>query len=115
MTFVKKKDIKYEDLRISYFDSIKNTTRNYVVDFVDWNDRVLFEIKPLSERSSQNVKDKEKFANEWCIKNNFEFKYISNEWFEKNYNSIIIRNNVEDRETSEKLLRNLRGFEHASN
>ena len=115
MTFVKKKDIKYEDLRISYFDSIKKETRNYVVDFVDWNNRVLFEIKPLSERFSQNVKDKEKFAKEWCIKNNFEFKYISNEWFEKNYNSTIIRNNVRDKETIEKLLRNLRGFEHASN
>lgn len=114
MTFVKKKDIKYEDLRISYFDSIKKETRNYVVDFVDWNNRVLFEIKPLSERSSQNVKDKEKFAKEWCIKNNFEFKYISNEWFEKNYNSIIIRNNINDEGTVEKLLRNLRGFEHAS-
>lgn len=115
MTEVLKIDLLYEKTRIPYFDSEKGVYRNYIVDFTDVANRILIEVKPNSEKDSKRVKDKEHFALEWCKAHNFRFKYISDDWFDKFYNSIIIRTEVFEKETRDKLLNNLREFENGNN
>jgi len=76
-------DLEYETIRLPYyFDGKKHI---YIVDFVNKKDKILYEIKPDSERKNERNILKEKVAIEWCIVNGYNYKIITNEWFEKNY------------------------------
>jgi hypothetical protein len=56
--------------------------RIYITDFVDHKNRIIYEIKPSSELSDSNFIIKKKFAEKWCIENNYTYKVIT----EKDYN-----------------------------
>ena len=62
--------------------------RIYIVDFVDQLNNLLFEIKPKEHLTNKKVKAKEISAKDWCEKNNFTFKIISQEYFIKNIDKI---------------------------
>jgi len=49
---------EYEKLRLKYFDTVENTERVYIVDFVDNLNKILVEVKPKIFFETQNVKDK---------------------------------------------------------
>lgn len=83
-------NINYEKIRIKYYDSEQQKYRNYIVDFVDFENKVIYEIKPEGCKSTQNIIDKEKYAKKWCLKNSFSFEYISESWFKKNYDIILL-------------------------
>lgn len=95
----------YEKIRIPYI--YKNNLHNYIVDFVDINNKILYEIKPNSSRFS-NEKNiiKEKYANEWSLINGYDYNVISDDWFFKNYDENILINNPD----FEKMNKNLKQF-----
>ena len=102
---INKITLLYEKIRIPYF--YKNNLHNYIVDFVDLNNKILYEIKPNSARFS-NEKNiiKEKYANEWSLINGYNYNVISDDWFFKNYDEKILINNPD----FEKMNKNLKQF-----
>lgn len=77
-------NFEYEKVRIPYVSPIDNQWHNYIVDFVDENNKILYEIKPSSNKSSKIVLAKEKYAKEWCNREGYTFKFISEDYFELN-------------------------------
>ena len=77
--------LEYEKVIIPYFDTKRDKNRNYLVDFIDKKNNILYEIKPNSEKQKEQIKNKELALIEYCKKNNLSFKYISEDWFIKNY------------------------------
>lgn len=76
---------EYEKVRIPY---IKNNGKNgnYIVDFIDSEKKILYEIKPkeLFKADEENYL-KEKAAIEWCNKNNHNYELISEVYFKANF------------------------------
>lgn len=90
-------------MKIKYYCTLTNKTRTYIVDFVDYENRILYEVKPKINTTNQNVLDKEKYAIQWCKENNYEFKYITESWFIKNVNEEILK------EIPEKAKKRIKG------
>lgn len=65
----------YEGIRIPYIHN--NETKIYIVDFVDIESRILYEIKPLAFIDTDINSLKFSAAREWCNANNFKFKLIT--------------------------------------
>jgi len=76
------RNLNYENIRIPY--QYNGEMHSYIVDFEDSKNRVLYEVKPNS--NIDNEKNKLKFvaAKSWCIKNNYQFQLITNNWFKDN-------------------------------
>jgi hypothetical protein len=73
----------YEKLRVQY--TYDNKTRNYLVDFIDFENKKIYEIKPsVFEETPVNI-IKFNAAVEWAKVNNYEFIVISEEWFKQHY------------------------------
>lgn len=102
-----KKKLEYERIRIPYFDSELQKTRNYIVDFYEPLTRTIFEIKP--EGFEKELRNKEKFtaALEFSRKNNINFKIINEKFFKMYYNNDILEKiyNIEIRNKCKKLWR----------
>lgn len=84
-------NIFYEKIRIKYYDSILKKYRNYITDFTDEENKVIYEIKPFSNKSNKNNVEKEKYANIWCIENNYQFIFICEDWFKENYDENLLK------------------------
>lgn len=97
-------NILYEKLIIQYF--FNKIEYNYIVDFIDNNNKVIYEIKPNSNIDSPKNKAKIKYAKKWAKNNGFIFKLISDNWFVKNYNEELIIGQPDE----EKMKRNLKQF-----
>lgn len=77
---------EYEKIRIPY---VYNEQQHcYIVDFVDEQKRILYEIKPDILKTSELNLIKINATILWCEKNNYSFKIISNEYFEKNAKNV---------------------------
>lgn len=99
--------MEYERIRIPYFDSELQKTRNYIVDFYEPLTRTIFEIKP--EGFEKELRNKEKFtaALEFSRKNNINFKIINEKFFKMYYNNDILEkiSNIEIRNKCKELWR----------
>lgn len=95
--------IEYEKLRIKYYDSIQKKERNYITDFIDETNKILYEIKPYCHLSNQNVIDKEEYTKQWCIQNDYTYTFITEEWFKINYNFNIVLNSDIDEIYKQKI------------
>lgn len=73
---------KYEELRIPYIDT-NGKQRIYITDFIDEDLRILYEIKPLACIENKINKLKENAAKDWCIKNDYIYQLITDEYFKK--------------------------------
>lgn len=78
----------YEKIRIPYF--LNGEFHNYIVDFVDIENRILYEIKPDGIDVLETNQIKFKAAIDWCKSNGYTFKVISDDWFKSNYNESIL-------------------------
>lgn len=103
-------NILHENVRIKYYDSILNKTRTYITDFVDYDNKIIYEIKPNGCIDTQNVKDKEYAAKQYCNENGYQFVFISNDWFYENYNESIIYEYDISEENKNKLKKLLNQF-----
>lgn len=81
--------LEYEKLRIPYFDPLKNKNRTYIVDFIDFEKRIVYEIKPKGNVDERTIQ-KENSLKKWCCENNYLYEFISNEWFKNNYDKNVI-------------------------
>lgn len=77
---------KYEDLRIPYIFNGKG--RIYIVDFINYDEKTVCEIKPKKLFLKEISIAKEKALKEWCIKNNFIYKRIDEDYIKENFNNI---------------------------
>ena len=68
-------NLLYEKLRIKY--SYKNKIHVYIVDFIDDIEQIIYEIKPKSMCDNEKTICKLNAAKEWCIKNNYTLKIIT--------------------------------------
>lgn len=93
--------LSYENIIIPYYDSKKKKNRNYIVDFCDFDNRILYEIKPVNQTT--NCKDKEFAALEWCKTNKYSFVYIDEDWMVKNYDRKILFNQPDAEKISYRI------------
>ena len=73
-------NLEYESIRMRYIEN--DIERIYITDFVDHKNRIVYEIKPTSQLSDSNFIIKKKFAEKWCVDNDYTYKIIT----EKDYN-----------------------------
>lgn len=99
-------NLVYEKIVIPYL--YKKIEHNYIIDFVDFENRILYEIKPLSNKDSEIVKVKSKFARKWCKLNGYKFVLITDKWFIKNYNEELLIGQPDE----EKIMKNLKQFKN---
>tara|TARA_R110000803_G_scaffold59157_9_gene117601 strand:+ start:265 stop:1101 length:837 start_codon:yes stop_codon:yes gene_type:complete len=85
---IKNPKLKYEKIRVPYIH--ENKISNYIVDFVDEDKKILYEIKPDSFRETEKNISKFNAANQWCNENNYSFIIIGNKWFKDNYDEAIL-------------------------
>lgn len=85
----------YEVLKIPYI--YKGNYHNYIIDFVDYENNIIYEIKPRSESNNKINKIKRNIAKEWSNENNFKFYEISDDWFYKNYDETILINQPDEK------------------
>lgn len=81
-------ELVYELIRIPYFDSKKNCFRNYITDFCDPINKIIYEIKPKSKIKESH--DKLKYAKKWCIDNCYEYRIITQEWIMERYSRNVL-------------------------
>lgn len=77
-----------EYLKIPYI--FNNTKRNYLPDYIDEQNKILYEIKPYHLIKSKENQAKFASANIWCTNNKYNFKILSEYNFSKFKTSDII-------------------------
>lgn len=68
-------DLLYETVRIVYYYNDKS--RIYIVDFEDKTNKILYEIKPISQRNNDKIVAKETCAKEWCLTKGYTYVTIT--------------------------------------
>lgn len=97
-------ELEYEQLRIKYI--YDDNWHNYITDFVDHKNKVIYEIKPHSNKEKPKNLAKFEYAIKWCKENDYIFEIISNDWFIENYNKMKhLLDNQEDKLIIEKRLK----------
>lgn len=82
------KDLKYEKLIIPY--NYEGESKNYIVDFIDSENKIIYEIKPNSCKSNIKNHLKECAAINWANNNGYIYKSINDDWFIKNSKKIDV-------------------------
>jgi hypothetical protein len=65
----------YEKIRIPYYDSLIKTNRVYISDFLDEENRIIYEVRP--QRLFDKQSDKFSCVIKWCHDNNYKFMHIN--------------------------------------
>lgn len=99
-------NLVYEKVVIPYF--YKGNEYNYIVDFVDYDNKILYEIKPLSNKDSDIVRTKSKYGRKWAKLNGYKYILITDKWFIKNYNEDLVKSQPDE----EKMIKNLKQFKN---
>lgn len=74
--------LNYENVRIPYLFGGKK--RNYLVDFEDFDRKILYEVKPFSEFKRIQNQIKLDTAVEWCDNMGYKFIHVGEWWFVDN-------------------------------
>jgi very-short-patch-repair endonuclease len=90
---------EYEKLRIKY--KFQNNFHIYIVDFVDHQQKIVAEVKPMELCNSEKFKSKVKALTEWAESNGYTFILVTKEWLKQNTNQINYSNF--DESTAEKI------------
>jgi len=80
-------NLQYEKIRIPYINE-NGIEKIYIVDFVDYINKRIYEIKPKSEKKLIKNILKEKSAKEWCINTGYDYICISDDYFIENAHKI---------------------------
>jgi len=80
------KDAEYEKLRIKY--NINNTTKIYIVDFVDHINRQVIEVKPRELCTVEKFQAKLTALTAWADLNKYALIIADKEWFQLQNNNI---------------------------
>ena len=101
-------NLEYETLRIPYYDTEHKITRNYIVDFIDNENKIVYEVKPYRCKSKQSNIDKFNALEEWCKTNDYKMNIITEDYFQQHIFKISYLQYMED-DQKEKLLKLLKG------
>ena len=71
--------VEYEKIRIPYY--IENKRKIYITDFVDGENRIIYEIKPSTHNDDKRFLVKRSAAESWCKNNGYSFVVISEDYF----------------------------------
>ena len=85
--YILNSNLEYEKIRIPYIDD-KKIKKIYITDFVNYNDKTIYEIKPKSVRNTIKNILKENAAIKWCNDNGYQYICISDEYFLENAHKI---------------------------
>lgn len=88
-------NLKYEKLRIPYFDC-NNEPRTYIVDFIDTVNRVVYEVKPNSLKHIRNNVKKQEALQEWANQNGYSIEIITETYFVNNVFKVSLLNYCDD-------------------
>lgn len=99
-------NLKYEDIRIEY--KYLGKKHNYIVDFIDYENKILYEVKPKSSINIKRNKNKRYYAKKWCKNNNYEYVYITEKWIIENIDKNI--DNLKNQPDSEEIIRKLKRY-----
>jgi hypothetical protein len=80
-------NIEYETIRVSY--NFQNKNNIYIIDFVDFQNKILYEIKPDSEKLNEKNLAKFEAAKNWAKNNGYIFEIITEKWFQDNLKNYI--------------------------
>lgn len=61
----------------------------YIIDFVDFQNKILYEIKPDSEKLNEKNLAKFEAAKNWAKNNGYIFEIITEKWFQDNLKNYI--------------------------
>lgn len=81
---MKGENLVYEHTRVQY--KLDGKIKNYIIDFYDANNNILYEIKPNSKKDDEVNKLKFDAATQYCITNSIKFVIIDDDWFFNNFN-----------------------------
>lgn len=87
--------LKYEKLRIPYFD-YNNEPRIYIVDFIDTDNKIVYEVKPNSLKYVKNNVKKQEALKKWANQNGYTVKIITENYFISNTFRISLLNYCDD-------------------
>lgn len=93
---------EYEKLRIDYYDTENGENRIYIVDFIDYENKIVTEIKPICFLEDQITKDKLKSLRNWCTINGYTLRIFTEDDVRKIPIEVI--NQVESDKLKERLL-----------
>lgn len=71
-------NIEYETLRVAY--KFKGNNHVYITDFVDHDNKIIYEVKPKRLVEDPKTMAKEQAAIEWCKENGYTFEYIHEDY-----------------------------------
>lgn len=77
---------EYEQVRMYY--PFGGKTKVYIVDFVNHQEKTLTEVKPVEHINTKKFKAKTKAAIQWCLKNDYQFRILTQQYFIENFNKI---------------------------
>lgn len=97
--YILNKDLSYELIRIPYLDEKTNKVRSYITDFCDFNNKIIYEIKPKTRVKDNFLKIKE--AKKWCEINSYSYVIITQEWIIERYD----RKKLVDQPEGERIAR----------
>lgn len=78
MFWIENEDLKYEKVRLKYFDPLEQRERIYITDFYDATNNKIIEVKPKKYQDSRYHSKKQA-----CIDNGFEFEVVDETYFSK--------------------------------
>ena len=85
--------LEYEKLRVPYF--YKKEWHSYIVDFIDNENKLVYELKPKALEIQGSNKIKEKELKSWCIQNGFKYIKISEDYFKNiTYDENIFKDTI---------------------
>ena len=84
----------YEKIRVPY--CYNGTFHSYIIDFLDSSNKIIYEIKPESQKDTKRNILKKNAAIKWANDNDFIFKYISDDWFFENYRESLLLNQPDE-------------------
>lgn len=80
-------DLLYETIRIKY--NYKDKSSIYIVDFEDKTNKILYEIKPSSQKNNEKNITKEEYAKKWCLTNGYAYVIITEQEIIKHHDTIL--------------------------
>lgn len=92
-------DAEYEKLRIMYIkDAVEKI---YIVDFIDYVNKLVIEVKPSSFVNSEQFTNKKEALYKWAKNNNFEILLVTEDWLIENIS--VIDYSKFDEQTAQKI------------
>lgn len=96
-------NLDYEKLRIRYYSPIECKEKIYIVDFCDYENKIIYEIKPNSSLSKDKIKIKA--GEKWAKENGFKFVILTEELLRSKFENSEIDYQLFNEETSNRIKR----------